>query len=176
MLSRATPLFAWRGLAPVLGAACRPRPLSDTSTTKYPPCTLAWTSTCPRSSRGSSPCTTAFSTSGCSSRRQSSRRTAWLAKQHCLSRQARRTNDQHDCPRRDSGDGLRQRPSLLSEAWRPITWENPENPETVATDEARLGCGRPSTGRCRTQGATKRDNCKGSSGPQPSAHLEGAIT
>jgi len=26
-----------------------------------------------------------------------------------------------------------------------------KNPETVTTDEARLGCHRPSTGRCRTQ-------------------------
>jgi len=36
-----------------------------------------------------------------------------------------------------------------AEVWRLIATGNPE---TVATDEARLGCDRPSIGRCRTQG------------------------
>ena len=40
-----------------------------------------------------------------------------------------------------------------AEVWRPI---DRENPETVATDEARFGCSRSSAGRCLTQGPNQR--------------------
>ena len=53
----------------------------------------------------------------------------------------------HAARAQGSGDQLRQS-FLRAKVWRPIARESQE---TVATDDALLGCGRPSTGSCRTQ-------------------------